>query len=472
VHHAAVPLAVGQLAHGEAVELLASTLGERVAGAPEPTADLARQCAGLPLALRIAAGLAASRPLASLNVLIAELGDERTRLDLLDSGDDPRSAVRTVFSWSYNRLDDALAGAFRAVGLHPGHGVDAYSAAALTDTSPRVAASLLRRLAQAQLLMEPVPGRFWAHDLLRAYAGELGEAINDEDNRHAAVLRLFDYYLHTADQADRVLTPERYRIPLDGDSLPGPDFDEHDAALDWLDAERPNLVAMCRIADPELDTRCWQLAYTLRGYFFLAKRWDDWIETHTLALAASLRTGNRRAAAITHNDLGRALLEVGHRDEAASHYGQARTLFTELGDRHGAHDALANQAAMLRGQGRHEEALRDNNQALDFYRQAGAARKTTITLRAIALAEMELGRFPEAIGHAQEALDGFLRLGLLQEAAKGSSTLGLIRHRAGQADEAESAYRKALTLSRRCQSRYEEARALHRLGFVAAGRAY
>jgi tetratricopeptide (TPR) repeat protein len=470
VHYAATSLIVGQLPRVEAVELLAKTLGERVAGAREAVADLARQCARLPLALRIVAEFAASRPLVPLQVLTAELDDERVRLDLLDTGDDPRSAVRTVFSWSYSRLDGGMASAFRALGLHPGYGIDAYAAAALTLTSHHIAADLLRRLAHAQLIMESLPGRFEAHDLLRAYARELGEAADDEDDRRAALRRLFDYYLHTADRADRILTRERYRIPLEGDPPPGPEFRDHETALGWLEAERQNMVAMCRLAGSALDPRCWQLAYTLRGYFFLAKRWDGWVETHTFALAACARADDQRATAITHNNLGRALLETGRRGEAADHYDQARRLFTELGDGHGMHDALANQAAMLRGQGRYAEALRDNHQALEFYRQAGSARKTAITLRAIALTEMELGRFSEAICHAQEGLDGFLRLELLQEAAKGFSTLGLIHHRAGQDEAAESAYLKALHLSRRCHSRYEEARALHRLGAVAADR--
>ncbi|MFJ9566887.1 ATP-binding protein [Streptomyces fuscichromogenes] len=474
VQYAARLQSVGRLPADTALELLEKSLGARVSLEREAAASLAHRCTGLPLALRIAAEHAADRPTLPLSALAAELDDERTRLDLLDSGDDPRSAVRTVFSWSYRRLGDAAGGLFRALGLHPGYGVDAYAAAALTsigtDTGHRTAATLLTRLARAQMIAESTPGRFDIHDLLRVYARELGESLDDDTARQASLCRLFDYYLHTADRADRVLNRHRYRMPLDGVPSPGPRIDDYGEALSWLDTERRNLVALCRLDRPELDRRRWQLAYVLRGYFFLTKRWDDWIETHSLALAACRRSGDRGAEATTHNNLGRAMLERGRHDEAAEHYACAMRLYEEVGDRHGLSDMLANRAVMLRGQGKYAEALRDNHRALDFYRQEEVTRKVAITLRAIALNELALGRFADAVRHAEEALDGFLDLDLHQEAAKGFSTLGLVLHRAGEDDRAQEAYLRALDVARRCGSTYEQARALHRMGAVAAAR--
>ena len=92
---------------------------------PAAAAALAAQCARLPLALRVAAELAAARPAAPLADLVGELADQQRRLDLLDAGGDPRTAVRAVFSWSYRHLDAAAARAFRLLGLHPGPDFDA-----------------------------------------------------------------------------------------------------------------------------------------------------------------------------------------------------------------------------------------------------------------------------------------------------------------------------------------------------------
>ena len=136
----------------EAVGLLRALIGERVDAEPEAAVTLAGQCARLPLALRVAAELAAASPGVSLADLTAELADQQQRLDLLDAGGDQRTAVRAVFSWSYRHLDAEAARAFRLLGLHPGADLDAYAAAALTGTTLRQARRLLDRLARAHLI--------------------------------------------------------------------------------------------------------------------------------------------------------------------------------------------------------------------------------------------------------------------------------------------------------------------------------
>ena len=67
-----------------AVELLGRIVGpERVAAEPEATAELARLCGGLPLALRIAGVRLAARPHWSVPTLVDLLSDESSRLDEL-----------------------------------------------------------------------------------------------------------------------------------------------------------------------------------------------------------------------------------------------------------------------------------------------------------------------------------------------------------------------------------------------------
>src|SRR5580692_7248026 len=89
----------------------------------------------LPLALRVAAELAIARPHVPLAGLTSELADVQRRLDLLDAGGDPRTAVRGVFSWSYLNLDPGPARAFRLAGLHLGPDFDPYALAALTGST-------------------------------------------------------------------------------------------------------------------------------------------------------------------------------------------------------------------------------------------------------------------------------------------------------------------------------------------------
>ena len=102
--HGARRLDLDLLPPADAVALLRALIGARVDADPAAAAALAGQCARLPLALRVAAELAAARPALTLAQLAGELAGEQRRLDLLDAGGDPSTAVRGVFSWSYRHL--------------------------------------------------------------------------------------------------------------------------------------------------------------------------------------------------------------------------------------------------------------------------------------------------------------------------------------------------------------------------------
>jgi tetratricopeptide (TPR) repeat protein len=426
---------------------------------------LTAYCSNLPLALRIAAERIGARPSLGLADMVEELADERARLDVLDSGD-AYSTVRTVFSWSYQGLDERSAAAFRALGVHPGHTFDVPAVAALTGTSRSDANAEVKALTDAHLVTELAPGRYSMHDLLRVYTRELADERADE--RHGNLQRLFDHYLHTSDRADRLLTPHRFRISLDGDATMGLAVDDVTAARRWLENERENLVAMCRIDEPAFDSRRWQLAFVLRGYFYLTKRLDGWVDTHTQALAACLRAGDGWAEAVTRNNLGMALVASGRLDEAMSHYRHAERLFDAVGDLHGVSNALANQASVLRRWGSYEDALCNQGRALAHYRRSGAQRNAGITLRSMARVNIDAGQLGDAVRCAQEAVDLALGLGHDLDIAQAFNVLGMAQHRVGDAALAEIATHQAIEFSHRCGSQHEEARAAHRLGTLLA----
>ena len=189
--HGARRLDLDMLPAADAIGLLRTLIGDRVDAEPDAAAELAGQCARLPLALRVAAELAAASPDSRLAELAGELAGEQRRLDLLDAGGDERTAVRGVFSWSYRHLPAAAARAFRLIGLHPGPDFDAYAVAALTAPTALTGATAgsssrpvtatqakdaLALLARAHLVHPAGGGRYGMHDLLRAYARELAAA--------------------------------------------------------------------------------------------------------------------------------------------------------------------------------------------------------------------------------------------------------------------------------------------------------
>jgi tetratricopeptide (TPR) repeat protein len=464
VHHAAEHLRLSPLDPSHAVELLRAIIGQRVAAEPDAADALAAYCSNLPLVLRIAAERAGARSMLGLGDLVEEMANERARLDVLDSGD-PYSTVRTVLSWSFQGLDDRSAAAFRALGAHPGHTFAVPAVAALTATSRSGANAAVRALTDAHLVTEWAPGRYSMHDLLHVYSREIADRRPEECRNN--LRRLFDHYLHTCDRADRLLISHWFRMPLAGDPNAGLAIDDPTTARRWLETEQANLVAMCRVDDPMFDSRRWQLAFVLRGFFYLTKQLDAWVDTHTQALAACLRAGNNQAEAVTRNYLGLALAARGQLEEAISHYEQAERLFDALGDSHGVSNVLANRASVLRQWSCYDDALHYQRRALAYYRQSGAQRHTGITLRSMARVHADADQLTEGMHCAQEAVDVAMGLGPDLDIAQALNVLGMIQHRAGDTALAEIATHQAIEFSRRCGSRHEEAHAAHRLGTIA-----
>lgn len=457
VEQGATPILVDVLDTEEAHSLLRAIIGARVDEQPEATAAIIRLCARLPLALRVAAGLARSAPERPLAEVAGTLADEHRRLDSLDVGD-PRTAVRTVFSWSYHQLPADQARVFRLLGLVPGATTSRRAVAALTGVAHQVSDRLVTALAEAQLVAETADHRIGMHDLLRVYALELAEQ-DDPEERFQAAERLFDHYLHGADQADRLLTPNRFRVPLAGRPVELPLFADHAAALAWMTAERDVLTGLCQLPDPRLDVRCWQLAYTMRGYFFLTKDWDAWIRSHERALVATQRLEDREAEAATRNNLGLALLERGSTDAAEDHYLAALRIFEELGDRRGAGNAMGNHAWVLHGRGDHEGALEQANRALRNYRRCDALTNAGITLRSIAIFEAALGRHSAAIDHLHEAMAIFDEHTSVLDTTMALNCLGEVHHQSGDPEAADRAHAGAVALARDLGSVFEAARA-------------
>lgn len=459
-------IALDVLEPADAIALLVRVAGDRAAGAGQQVIeDIVRLCGFMPLAIRIiAARLRISRS-ATAATLLAELRAEDGPLAALDDGE--RSIAHTL-AVSYRHLPPAHQQAFRRLGMHTGPDTDLDAAAALLDLDAAAVGYMLNALEAASLVDQPIPGRFTFHNLICAFAARRDPAAHTDDDRLAARTRLFDHYLHATDRANRLVMPHRFQIPLDGQTSGTPAFDSRESALRWLDAERHNLTAICRLQEPALDSRRWQLTYLLRDFFYLRKHLEAWIETHRLALAGCERRGDELAEARTRNNLGRALLEIGRRAEASAEYERALALFERVGDEHGRSNALANQATILRAQGEYEAALENQRTALAYYRRAGATRNTGITLRAMALSEAPLGRVTEAAAHASEALEIALGQRSDIDAAQALNALGLAHYHAGEDAAAQAAHQQAIAFSRECGSTYEHAKALHSLGRIAA----
>ncbi|GAA3918577.1 AfsR/SARP family transcriptional regulator [Actinoplanes auranticolor] len=456
--HGAERVSLDLLPLPDAVGLLRRLIGARVDREPSVAADLAAACARLPLALRIAAELAAARSDVSLTELVAELGDHQLRLDLLDAGGDPRAAVRAVFSWSYQHLPADAARAFRLLGLHPGDSVHVAAVAALTGTDPGEARRLLGVLVRASLVHIGRGGRYAMHDLLRAYAAELATVHDPAPERRAALTRLFDDYLAGAVAAMNVLHPQE--PVLTGDP---------DAARSWIEAERPNLAAACTYGAAHGWYRhAIAIAATMFRYLDAGGPVAEAVTVTAAAVAAARADGDRAAQARALSDLGRLHRRQGRLHDAAETYRQALLLYADLGER-------AAEAVALRNLGSVHWRLGDYRQAAEHYRRAWAhyrelgdeAGQADASVR-LGLVDGRLGDEAQATERLRSALELFTRLGDRFSEAYVLSLLARLSGGPEQLARAAVQLEQSLAAGRQAGDRTAEAYALTDLAAVYA----
>jgi tetratricopeptide (TPR) repeat protein len=472
--HGARRLALDTLPAADAIGLLRALIGDRVDAEPDVAAELASQCARLPLALRVAAELAAASPDSRLAELAVELAGEQRRLDLLDAGGDERTAVRGVFSWSYRHLPAGPARAFRLAGLHPGPDLDAYAIAALaagtgatggpgggpvTATQAKDAVALLAR---AHLVHPLGAGRYGMHDLLRAYARELAAAEDGADGQQAALTSLFDYYLGVAASAMDVLVPaeRHYRPRLEPVATPAPDLATVAQARGWLDAERPTLVAVAlHTAAQGWPGHTTRLAATLYRYLETGGHYADAVTVHGRSNHAARLLGDRAAEAMALTNLGIISWRQGRYQQAADYHQQSLATSVAIGDRRGEANALANLGTVYERRGRYRQAAHCHQQALAVFQSIGERTGEARSLGNLGSVAGREGRYEQAVDWYQRALAVFLETGDPTGEASALPDLGHAYQRMGRYEEAVGCYQRALALFRETGDRAGEVEA-------------
>jgi tetratricopeptide (TPR) repeat protein len=460
-------LTLDALPHSEAVQLLTVRLGTaRAAAEPDAVAEIADLCAGLPLALAVAAARAAARPGFPLAGLAAELRDAAGRLDALDAGD-PGSSVRAVFSWSYRQLSPAAARMFRLLGLHPGPDISAPAAASLAAAGEPEARRLLGELARGHLIGEHSPGRYAFHDLLRAYAAAQARDTDSQPERSEAAGRALDHYLHTAGHGSGLLYPSREPVAL-APSRPGTAAErpaDYGQAMAWFEAEHHVLLAAVTLADSTgFDRHAWQLPWAIESFLRMRGHNQEQAATQRTALAAATRLGDTTGRAVSGRLLAVACINLGDYEQARAHLARSLDLYRSLGNRLGEAKAHQNLGVLASDQGRYADAVGHSEQALRLYQAAGHKAAEAMMLNNLGYDHALLGDYQRARALCRQALTLQAEVG--DRSAEGITwdSLGYVEHQLGNLGEAAACYQRALGIAREDSHRWFEADTLTHLG--------
>ncbi|GAA2388033.1 ATP-binding protein [Dactylosporangium salmoneum] len=476
------------------------------AGRPVPDADaLAGRCGGLPLALRIA----------------VECGPGAWE-----------ESAGDLFSWSVRRLGPAAARAFGLLGRHPGRSFDAGALAALAGTPAATARAALRELARAHLV-EPLDDDWYGmHDLVRAYAASRADAAA------APLARLADHYVRTASAAVRTMYPHDSALPrgpvaphgpalAGGPALPGgpalasgpacsygsaagsgPPPPGPDAALAWLDRERPALVAVATGGLRSVD-----LSRILWRYLEVGAHYRDALAVHAAAaadgddpevlshlgaahwwlgrpdearawfdrsLAGYRLAGDPRGEARARARLALVHERLGDYPSSAAALRAALALYRALGDRHGEGAQLLNLGIVQRRRGRLARAAAHHRRAAALFEGLGDARLHGYALGNLGAVESLAGRHERAVAHLRRSLEHCLAAGDRGGEGSARCALGAALRRSGRAAQSIPYLRQALYIGRdtaelalEVEARNALGDALHALGRPdAAWRSY
>jgi DNA-binding SARP family transcriptional activator len=231
----------------EAVGLLGRIAGvQRVRAEADVAVRLAAVFSYLPLPVRFIGARLAARPHWTVAMLEERLCEPSGRPRLLG---DHWAAMVQPLERSLRRLDAQQARALRLAAVPDGADISVAAAAAVLGMSEDDTDKVLESLVDVYLIEAGTPGRYWYHNLVRAFARRRAYLDDGPAECRAVIARLAEFSAGTAQNAFQTLG-----VPIPGAGSPGGrSFADAESARSWLTRERAFTLATIAQAQAQAD---------------------------------------------------------------------------------------------------------------------------------------------------------------------------------------------------------------------------
>lgn len=451
------PLLVDRLPDDESAALLRTF----VPGLSDADAStLARLCAGLPLALRLAgahlafdaASLGGAADVTGYVALLARGG----RIDFLDEAAEKagEETIRSTLRASEVKLLESERDAWHKLCVFSSS-FDASAAEAVAGATR----ALLLRLAERSLVERAGPDHFFLHDLSAEYA-QLQLSMDALSAVRAAYVQ---HYTALCWRASELFLGGR---TVDGLSLFDRDRPHIESAFVWLSS---------RVSDNDYASQLVRLVSSVslvsRLRFHPQTQSIPWFQA---LLGCARRLGDRKNESVALCELGEAFKSLGNPHKAIEYHEQAFAISREVGDRCSEASHLGNLGETYRTLGDSRKAIEFFEGALAICREVGDRRGEGVRLGNLGEAYHALSDSRKAIEFIEQALAISREVGDRRSEGNDLGNLGEAFHALGDSRRAITFLEQALAISCEVRDRRGESVDLGNLGraYDALGESY
>jgi tetratricopeptide (TPR) repeat protein len=402
---------------------------------------IAEICAGLPFALRSAAGTLAARSDLIPARYAEQLAREKERCGLVEAS----------MSLPYNLLSEESATRWRTLAVFPDD-FDISAASYVWDLDQEEAEAVLGDLVIRSLL-QGSEGRYRLQDLARVFAGN--RLLPEERSR--ATIRHSGYYLGAAaESAEAFLRGEEV------DALRAFDSEWSNIQAGFWNAAQPDQAAETVTELAVLYPIACQPFFSLRLHHQEALRWLN------IALPLAHELGDQVNTATLLNTMGLVLRGIGKHDDARVRFEEALAATSGLVNEELEGTILGNLGHELLFLGDLERARVVLDKAYSMARGSGDRHGETVALAGLERLYSELQDFPRALDFALQWLAASRQSRQRQSEGEALGNMGITYMHLGEPQNAITCFEADLCIARDLGDRRGEASAIGNLGWAYA----